>query len=70
MVPAADAAALVAMLEASSFDEVLSIWRRRSVGILTADDSGERIDHGRVRRFFWEAYLYKRIIIVMFVSTR
>ena len=49
MVPAADAAALVAMLEAFTFDEVLSIWRRPSVGILTTDDSGERIDHGRVR---------------------
>lgn len=73
MVPAADAAALVAMLEASTFDEILSIWRRPSVGILTTDDSGERIDHGRVRRFFWEAYLYKRtiiVMIVMFVSTR
>ena len=58
MVPAAEAAMLVAMLEATSFDDVLSIWRNPSVGILRADDSGqERIDHGRVRRFFWEALL-------------
>ena len=43
MVPAADAAALVAMLEASTFDEILSIWRLPSVGILTTDDSGNAL---------------------------
>ena len=53
-VAATDAAVLVSMLDARSFEELLACWRRSDVAIVVANAAGEeRLDNGNVRKFFW-----------------
>ena len=62
-VAATEAAALVSTLEAAAFDELLACWRQEHVAILCADASGQvRVDHSRVRRFFWDAWTFAVLI--------